>query len=41
MECGWASPAILHEMYNDNFDIHGLHWWAEWIEKENKKIKST
>jgi hypothetical protein len=39
MEFGWASPERLDEMFIDDLDYHGIFWWANWIEKENKKIK--
>ena len=40
MELGWASPDKLDEMFVDDFDYHGIFWWANWIQKENEKIKS-
>lgn len=39
MECAWASPKYLDEMYLDSIDIHGLFWWAQKIHEENEKIK--
>lgn len=40
LECGWASPTYLHNMYADDFDINGLYWWAREIEKQNEEIKA-
>ena len=40
MELGWANPETLDKMFIDDIDFHGVFWWADWIQKENEKIKT-